>query len=568
MILAIVGRTPPAGPQAPVEPLTASGGRPAAGRVAPWFAGLSAAAAHLGALRNGYAFDDAAIVSHPLIQSAGSLPAALASPWWYDTGRLYRPAALLSLGVDRVAGGGAPMSHAVNVALHAIVAAFVARLCLRWLPPVAALAAAMLFALLPVHAEAVSTVVGRAELLSALGLVGLMLLVTRASAPTVRSTLGAALLSGLALAAKEGGAAAPLLALAAAHAAPRQRAHARRWAASALVGTLVLILARVLVLGTVGGDAPHPYFRGMAIDTRLGVAISLLPRTAAMLSLPVAPSVEEVPPLAYAENPSALLLGAGALLLTGTLALVVRHRRSPSAMTLGALVLAATIAPTSNLVFAEGALTSRTLYAPSIGAAMIVGAALAALAATRARIAILPVMAATGLVGAVMSARETRVWRDTPTVVATMAARHPESYRGHALLGYAARDAQRLDESLRHFRTAIALFPREPEMLTDAATVALRVRDTTTAVRWLELALEAGPRSARARTRVVSILLARGDSSRARELLHEGLRHEPEQHTWVAMLTPIEHSQERVSVGHVGAARSSRGGREARGSGS
>jgi tetratricopeptide (TPR) repeat protein len=366
------------------------------------------------------------------------------------------------------------MSHAVNVALHAIVAALVARLCLRWLPPVAAIAAAMLFALLPVHAEAVSTVVGRAELLSALGLVGLMLLVTRASAPTMPSTLGAALLSGLALAAKEGGAAAPLLALAAAHAVPHQRTHARRWAASALVGTLVLILARVLVLGTIGGDAPHPYYRGMAAGTRLGVALSLLPRTAAMLALPVAPSVEEV----------------------------------------------------------------------------------------------VPAVAATCLVGAVMSARETRVWRDTPTVVATMAARHPESYRGHALLGYAARDAQRIDESLRHFRTAIALFPREPEMLTDAATVALRVRDTTTAVRWLELALEASPRSARARTRVVSILLARGDSSRARELLHEGLHHEPEQHTWVAMLTSIEHSAERVSTSPAGAARSPRGGREERGSGS
>ena len=105
-------------------------------------------------------------------------------------------------------------------------------------------------------------------------------------------------------------------------------------------------------------------------------------------------------------------------------------------------------------------------------------------------------------------------------------------------------------------------------MLTDAATVALRVRDTTTAIRWLELALEASPRSARARTRVVSILLARGDSPRARELLQEGLRHEPEQHTWVAMLTPVERSQERVSVGPVGPTPRPRGRRDERGSGS
>src|SRR6185503_3962928 len=46
---------------------------------------------------------------------------------------------------------------------------------LRWLPPVPALAAGLLFAVHPVHVEAVSSVVGRAELLAAVALLAAVL---------------------------------------------------------------------------------------------------------------------------------------------------------------------------------------------------------------------------------------------------------------------------------------------------------------------------------------------------------------------------------------------------------
>jgi hypothetical protein len=504
---------------------------------APLFVGLAAVLVHLRALRNGYAFDDAAIVSHPLVQSVRTLPEALAAPWWYAGNRLYRPLSLLSIGVDRLIGHGAPwLPHAVNVALHGVIAVLVARLCLRLLPPFAAIAAALLFAVLPVHAEAVATVVGRAELLAALAIMLLLLRVTRDEQPGPRAYLWAALLSAAALAGKESGATAPALVLAAAWSWPAQRRNAVRWAAWAMVGTCALLAARVVVLGSLAGDLPHPFFRGMSAGTRVTVALALLPRMATMLFVPVPPAVEDVPSLAAALHPNLLGVAAGAGLVIAALLLAARHQRAPSALTLGACIAAAALVPTSNLLFAAGAVTGRTLYSPSIGAALMAGAVIAWLAATRARAAVPFAVTATCLWAALLTAREVTVWRDTPTVLATMAARHPDNYRAHELLAYAARDAGRDSLAVRHFGAAIERFPADPEMLTDAATVALRLRDTTRASAWLAVAVRSNPRADRARTRLYTIMRARGDSARAKALLLDGLRVHPDQRTWERLL--------------------------------
>lgn len=508
---------------------------------APLVAALVAVAANFGALFDRLALDDTAIFTHPAIASWRALPGALVSPWWYSTSRLYRPLALLSLGVDRQLAGGAPwLAHAENLALHAAVAALVVVLGRRFLPAWSAFATGVLVAVLPVHVEAVASVVGRAELLAALALIALLILVTRVTAPTRRAELGAALLAAAALAAKESGAVAPLLAVVAAYAVSHQRAHVRRWGEASLCGTLMLLAARVMVLGTIGGDVPHPYFRALSPLARLGVAVANLPRTGAMLLLPIQPAIEEVPPLAAAWHPSIVLLCAGAVLLLAVLALAALHFRRPGALTLGAWLLAATIAPTSNLLFAEGALTARTLYAPSIGAALMAGCALAWLASRGARALCVATVAVACMVSAVVDAREVRVWRDTPSVIAAMVARRADNYRGHELLAYSVRDAGDDRGALPHFGHAVALFSGDAELLTDGAVVALRVHDTSTAERWLAAAVQCTPRAERARTRLFTILRARGDTSGARRLLIDGLRLEPEQHAWATSLAALE----------------------------
>src|SRR5690349_2769526 len=135
-------------------------------RRVPWFVGLVTLVLHARAVLNGWAIDDAVIAAHPLLQSVRTLPAAIASPWWYPTEHLYRPLSTALIGTLLLIGHGAAwLPHLVNILLHALVAVLATRLALRWLPFGASIAAGLFFAVLPAHVEAVATLVATAELL-------------------------------------------------------------------------------------------------------------------------------------------------------------------------------------------------------------------------------------------------------------------------------------------------------------------------------------------------------------------------------------------------------------------
>jgi hypothetical protein len=472
---------------------------------------LVATMAFLRAPWNGYAMDDPAILANPLLHAMDTLPDTLVSPWWWQGGYLYRPLTLFTLAVDQLVGHGAPwLPHTINVVLHVLVAVAVARLYARFLPPGAALVAGILFALLPAHVEAVASIVGRAELLSALAMVTLMLVVTKEQQPTHRACLLAALLSAAALASKEGGAAAPVLAFVAAFAWPAQRRHAVRWAGAAMAGTAAMLLARFLVLGTLGGDLVNVAFRDISVGQRLLVALTMLPRAAVMLVLPVPPVIDYAPSLAELRHPSLLLAVSGALLVAVGVAGFVQHLRRPTAVTLGLCITAATLAPTSNLFFASGVvLAPRTLYAPSIGAGLVVGAALTWMLATRARVVLPYAVILLAALAAAVTWREVPVWRNSHTALLAMGEHQPDNYRVPTYWAYVALRRGDREQALAQFRVAVSRFPADHEMLIDGAEVALSTHDTTLAIDWLRTALDVSPRSSRARSQLRAIMRGR-----------------------------------------------------------
>ena len=312
---------------------------------------------------------------------------------------------------------------------------------------------------------------------------------------------------------------------------------ARTWALASAAGVVVVLLARFAALGALGGDWAHPAFRGQPFFTQFTLALAMLPRAMAMLVLPVSPAIDYSPPLQAILHPSpALVVGGCAVVLALALG-VARHRTRPQLWTLGVIVAAAAWLPSSNLLFPSGVvLSGRTLYTPSIGAALVLGWA-GWWAVTRWHRTV--VFALVGVLlgaSAAMISRESRVWRDSDAVLRTMQARQPDDYRVPMYAGYAARDAGRLGESVARFREAIGLFPRDPEVLTDAATVALQAGDSTVAVSWFREALSVNPSAIRARTRLAGVLAARGDVAGARALLEEGLRLIPLQPTWTSLL--------------------------------
>src|SRR5690349_5582902 len=137
-----------------------------------------AALPYINALKNEFVLDDIAIVvEDPLIRDVGNFGQIFTTNYCgtgssdaaiIDSG-LYRPLTVFSYAVDYGAWKLDPVGyHAVNVVLHAIASVLLFFVALEILAsPIAAAATAAVFAVHPMHTEAVTSIVGRAELLAA-----------------------------------------------------------------------------------------------------------------------------------------------------------------------------------------------------------------------------------------------------------------------------------------------------------------------------------------------------------------------------------------------------------------
>ncbi len=142
-------------------------------RMVVWLILGLAFAVSANSIRNGFAYDDVGIIqANPVVHSLGNLRDMLTTPYWGGWGKTntsYRPVLILSFALNYAWTGLNPWSyHFVNVLLHTAAVALLFHLLRRHgVGFRAAAAAATLFAVHPVHTEAVANVVGRAELLAA-----------------------------------------------------------------------------------------------------------------------------------------------------------------------------------------------------------------------------------------------------------------------------------------------------------------------------------------------------------------------------------------------------------------
>ncbi len=430
-------------------------------RVASLLAALAAALAFANSVANDFAYDDRLIVAgNEGIQSLETLPGTLAKPYWPNAhGRelgLWRPVATLVHGVQWALWDGDPAGfHLVNVLLHGLAAALVVLLLGELVPVSAALLGGLVFAVHPVHAEAVANVVGMAELLSGTLYLTACLIAVRSPG---RMRAGRALLTaGLFLAAvlaKESAVTLPgaILLLDAAKGnldVRGLRAHlVERWPLHALLGaTVALVFAgRMLVLGSVADPYPPMGAEMLAGGevSRIWTVLGTWPEVFRLLFLPVELSADYTPPVipvAYgwtARSVCGLLLGLGALVIAR-----VSWRRgptspgglSPGTVAFGVLWFFVTLLPASNLLFLTGVLLAeRTLYLPSVGFAAGAGWMLAQVRLERPRAGALAIAVALMLLTCRTVARNP-TWKDNATVFATLLRERPESARSQWVAG-------------------------------------------------------------------------------------------------------------------------------------
>jgi len=473
------------------------------------------------ALWNGFALDDLYIIAwNPLVHSVQGVWGAFAAPYWPPDlgGQMYRPLPLATFALDWVIGRGSPaLFHAANLVWHAGAAVIVAALARRWADTTAALAAGLIFAVHPVHVEAVANVVGLGELMAAAGVC------LAVYAAVVRQNVwasGAALVLGLL--SKENAVVAPALIAWAwiIEAAPRP---ARRQMAAFVVSWVVIagayLAVRALVLHPYARlHATAPVFLGESAFAGRLTALAALSDVFRLLVVPLKLRVDYSPAERTAVQSlldGRLLLGLACLgLWAWLLVMAWRRQRRLEAYGLGWIAIA--FLPVSNLVLSTGVLLAeRTLYLPSVGLALAAGAALARLPPRRFRVGLALVVIACGI----RSALRTPVWRDDFAVTNSILNDSPNSYRGPARVAVIYQSHRQPDRALAALRHAARIYDRDPALFFAGADAALTLRNSRLADSMLARAEQLCHRcSGSYRTQALAAR-ARGDSAVADSLL-------------------------------------------------
>ncbi len=424
-----------------------------------------------------FTYDDVAIIKdRTLFHSLANWRQILVAPWWPDA--LYRPFAAFTMVANWQAGGGDPRPfHLVNIALHGAASVLVFYLARTMLGIGAAAVAALLFAVHPVHVEAVANVVGRLEVL-ATGFAVAAVLCYRADGVLAAdgdhtswrrygATFGTLLFTLMALASKESAFALPCLLLAAdlLTSSVREtsfekvfRGHRLLWVASVVVALGWLVL-RARVVSDLTGLEVAPGLEELGLMGRAVVMLPIVLQYARLLFFPARLSVDYSPDFIV---PASSITGSGllglALVLAAAATAIVVRRRAP-AVTFAIIWMAATIFIVANIIAPTGVLLAeRTLYFPSVGAVILAGWGWQVLSARASSVA---VVAAALLVvlGATRTMSRNPVWRSNDALYRQLSRDAPESYRALAVDGMLAAQAGDTRRGEALLRRSIGVHP-------------------------------------------------------------------------------------------------------------
>ncbi len=320
--------------------------------------------------------------------TAENLKLIATKPYWsaITASNVYRPLVTLSWMLNYAVFGNENRSlgyHIFNLVWHAINVILVWLLVLRiWNRPLGAFLAAAVFALHPVNTEAVTNIVGRADLMAAAGVLAGLLLHLALPQKSVRKRM--AILAGIALASafgflsKENAIVLPALMLLY---DVVFRAVPRRASLGSVALGYVAALAPVLPVLAWRFTALHGITDVIfAVDNPLVTtgfwtarltAIEIIWRNIALLAWPQHLSWD----YSYSQIPFATITGGVAALVALALVLIVLaslYRRAAVISFFGLFFFAA-LAPTSNVFFLIGSIRAeRLLYLSSVGFAVCV----------------------------------------------------------------------------------------------------------------------------------------------------------------------------------------------------
>ncbi|MFI5398839.1 MAG: tetratricopeptide repeat protein [Candidatus Binatia bacterium] len=498
------------------------------------------------ALSAGFTFDDEPdIQKNPAITSGVDLARIVAAP--FPPGTVYRPFAVLTFALnERLAPGNTVAYHGVNVLLHAGVAVLVFVLAIRLFGSVrTAQIAAVLFALHPVHTEAVTSLVGRTELLAALFGLGAILSVDRADTTTHwPARLSLYLLSlasfSLALFSKESALAVVPLILLFRIARRREplvtglltQLGSLDWVPYALCAGVFLFF-RSRVVGGLMVNTPTPLDNALAFvpwSIRVRSALGILWDYFGLLNLPLVLAADyscaQVPIINTWTAPRFV---AGLALVVVAGCVTVRDRRP--AVTFAMAFPFVALSVTSNLLFPIGTIKAeRLLYFPSVGWALLVAFGFDHLTRVQRYRPII-----IGLLSILVGAFAVRTWvrnwdwLDNASLYRSMVRSAPDSAKSHYNMGVAFQKEGDDAAAIAEFRRALEIYP-----FSDGASAPLGIGVASEkqgrmkeAIEWYKKALDLWPEFGKAHTNLCRALLIEEQFDEAATACRRGLRYSP-----------------------------------------
>jgi hypothetical protein len=444
------------------------------GRNAAIVSALLAIVLYAVTIRGTYVYDDVYVLRQDQrLKDPGQWGKYLTEPYMPSIDLLYRPVTSLSYAIQWWVHGDRPWAfHLVNVLLHAGVCALVALASARLAGQLAAYAAGLLFAVHPVHVEAVANIVGRAELLCALGMLGALLLVLHRPMTFGRAAgiVGCFL---LALFSKEQGMLVPFVVGMAWWArnrvdpVPLEKAEKRRmqWLAMALCWSLAgYIVAREnYVPLRFSWDrffldwTINPMIRARGWD-RLWVAVEIAGRYAQLLIFPwrLMPDYG-VPITGWMVHWNQWPIYAGMVSLSlGAAGLIVAIWKKSAPATICLVGMALAYGMVSNLPTLIGTIMGeRLMYLPSAFGMILLGWALMRLRIKGKSVIVVMLL----ILGSVRTFTYAHLWNDPVRLYETVIAEEPNSLRVRIVLAEEYRRAGRLEEAANVLADARRVLP-------------------------------------------------------------------------------------------------------------
>ncbi len=478
-----------------------------------------AAGAYANTLGCGFVYDDQfAILSNEVVTDPGRIKEVFTTSYWGSlapetstTG--YRPLTILSYHLNyRLARENAATFHAVNVAMHGLVCVlvlvFVARLTREvWL----ALVSAGIFSLHAIHTEAVASIVGRAELGAALGVLAALILHVEAARARERGghgwlawSAGAAVATFSGLLFKETALCVPLLALSADWWARRKVAVVGPLYVGHLVAIGGFLGLRLWMFGELSPATGTQFVDNPMVELslwqRIPACAITLGKAALMILFPAQLSSD----YAYAQLPLDAPLTRG-LFWVGVVAvacagyLAWRFRGTQRLVPAALVMMASAYAPVSNLpmvihtIFGE-----RTLYLASLGACILIALVAVRLVASGSEKARVATIAALSLYMVFHAARTTtrnRDWKSDYTLTTADIRVCPRSVRLLNNHGNELMSRGRIPEACNQLRKAVEITGEVPTINGNLGLCLLKLGKVDEAIAIFEDVLEKEPES-------------------------------------------------------------------------